>query len=79
VFAEIGDGGADGNSVDDAERGEVDDGEGAVGGGDVGVEVEIGAEDGRAVFAKKDYEGENEQESEEEIDAQVFGVGHEES
>jgi len=77
VFAEVGDGGADGNFVDDAEGGEVDDGEGAVGGGDVGIEVEIGAEDGGAMLAEKNDDGEDEKEGEEEVDAEVFGVGHE--
>jgi hypothetical protein len=77
MFAEVGDGGADGDFVDDPKRGEIDDGEGAVGGGDVGVEVEIGAEDGGAMLAEKNDDGENEQEDEEEVDAGVFGVGHE--
>ena len=79
VLAEIGDGRADGNSVDDAERGEIDDGEGAVGGGDVSVEVEIGAEDGGAMLAEENDDDEDEQEGEEEVDAEIFRVGHEES
>ncbi len=77
VLAEVGDGGSNGNSVDDAERGEIDDGERAIGGGDVGVEMEIGAEDGGSVLAEKNDESENEKEGKEEVDAEVFGVGHE--
>ena len=51
----------------------------AVGGGDVGVEMEIGAEDGGSMLAEKNDDGENEEESEEKIDAEVFAMGHEES
>jgi hypothetical protein len=76
VLAEVGDSGADGNSVDDAQGGEIDDGKGAVGSRDVGVEVEIGAEDGRAMFAEKNDESENEQESKKKVDAKVFAMGH---
>ena len=40
-------------------------------------EVEIGAEDGGAMLAEKNDDGEDEKEGEEEVDAEVFGVGHE--
>ena len=79
MFAQVRDGGADGNFVDDAQRGEVDDGEGAVGSGDIGVEMEIGAEDGGAMLAEQDDESEDEQESEQEVDTEVFAMGHEEN
>ena len=79
VFAEVGNGGANGNLVDGAERGEVDDCEGAIGGGDVGVEMKIGAEDRGAMLAEKNDDSEDEQEREEEVDAEISGVGHEES
>jgi hypothetical protein len=41
--------------------------------------MEIGAEDGGAMLAEKNDEGENEKEGEEEVDAEVFAMGHEES
>lgn len=76
VFAEIGDGGADGDFGDGVEGDEIDDGKGAVGGGDVGVHVEIGAEEGGAMLTKDDDDGGEEEEGEGEIEAWVFGVGH---
>jgi hypothetical protein len=38
--------------------------------------VEIGAEEGRAMLAKKDYGGGDEENREDEIDTEVFGMGH---
>jgi hypothetical protein len=61
MFAEIGDGGADGDVVDDVKAGKIDDGEGAVVGGDVGVHVEAGAEEGRAMLTKEDDGGGDEE------------------
>jgi len=69
MFAEIGDGGADGDVGDDVKAGKIDDGEGAVVGGDVGVHVEAGAEKGRAMLAKEDDSGGDEEEDEREVDA----------
>ncbi len=77
VFAKIGDGGTRVDFVDDAEGDEIDDEEVAVGSGDVGVEVEIGAKEGWAVFAEEDDEGERGENGEQEIDAKIFGVRHE--
>src|SRR6266403_1984114 len=76
VFAKVGDGRADGDFVDDAERSEIDDGERTVGGGDVSVEVEIWAEDGGTMIAEKNDDRENEKQGEEEVDAEVFAMGH---
>ena len=76
VFAEIGNGRADGNLGDGLEFGEINDGERAVGGGDVGVHVEIGTEEGRAMFAEKDDDCGNEEDGQAEIEPEVFGVGH---
>jgi hypothetical protein len=77
VFTEIGYARAGGNFVDGAERDEVHDSEEAIGSGNVSVEMEVGAEEGGAVFAEKNDEREHGEEREEEIDAEVFGVGHE--
>ncbi len=77
VFAKVGDGWADGNFGDGLEFGEIDYGEGAVGGGDVGVHVEIGAEEGRAVFMEEDNDAGDEEDDESKIEAEVFGMGHE--
>jgi len=76
VLAEVGDGGAERNFGDGLKFGEVDDGEGAVGGRDVGVHVEVGAEERGAVFAKKDGGGGGEEDEEKEVGAEVFGKGH---
>jgi hypothetical protein len=54
---------------DDVKAGKVDDGERAVVGGDVGIHVEAGAEEGRAMLAKEDDGGGNEEEDEREVDA----------
>ena len=56
---------ADGDVSDGAEIDEVDDGDGAVGGGDVGVEAEAGAEEGRAMFDEEEDEGGEEEDAEE--------------
>lgn len=72
VFAESGDGSADGNFGDGLKFGEIEDGERGVGGGDVGVHVEAGAEERRAMLAEKDDDGGDEEQSESEIGAEVF-------
>jgi hypothetical protein len=69
MFAEIGDGGADGDMGDDVKPGQIDDRERAVVGGDVGIHVEAGAEEGRAMLAKEDDGGGDEEEHECEVDA----------
>jgi hypothetical protein len=76
VFAEIGDAKADRNFRDGLKFGEIDDGERALGGGDVGVHVEVGTEEGRAVFAEKENRGEDKKNDEDEINAWAFGGGH---
>jgi hypothetical protein len=60
VFPEVGDVGSDGNVSDDVKTGEIDDRERAVGGGDVGVHVEVGAEERGAVLAEEEDRGEDE-------------------
>jgi hypothetical protein len=76
VFAKVRDRGANGNFCNGLEFGEIEDGEGAVVGGDVGVHVEIGAEKGGAMLVEDDDGGRDEEEKEREIEAWVFGVGH---
>jgi hypothetical protein len=38
--------------------------------------VEVGPEEGRAMLAEKDYGGGDEENREDKIDAEVFGMGH---
>jgi len=76
VFAEIGDGRADGNFGDGVERDEIDDGEGAVGGGDVGVHVEGGVEEGGAMLVEDDDGGGEKEGEEDKIDADGFERRH---
>jgi hypothetical protein len=76
VFAKIGDVGADGNFGDGLESGEIDDGEGAVGGRHVGVHVEIGAEEGRAMFSEEKGGGGDEEDEKDKVDAWTFGERH---
>jgi len=76
VFAEIGDVRADGNFSDGLKPGEIDDGEGAVGGGYVSVHVEIGAKEGRTMFLEDDGDGGDEQDEKNEIGAGIFEGGH---
>jgi len=76
VFAEVGDVGSDGNVSDDLKTGQIDDRERAVGGGDVGVHVEVGTEERGPVLAEEDDRGEEEEEDERDVHARVFGVGH---
>jgi len=74
VFAKVGDGRADGNFV--MTRGMRDrHGERTVGGGDVGVEMEIWAEDGGTMLAEKNDDGENKSRRGGR-DAEVFAMGH---
>jgi len=67
VFAEVGDVGSDRNVSDDVKTGEIDDRERAVGGGDVGVHVEVGTEERGAVLAEEDDRGEDEEEDERDV------------
>ena len=76
MFAQIGDAGADGNLSEDAEIGEVEDGDGAVVGGDVGVEMEIRAKEGGAMFAEKDDDEKDEKDGESEVDAEGCEAAH---
>jgi len=76
VFAEVGDGGADGNFGDGMESDEIDDGDGAVGGGGVGVHVEIGAKEGGTMLAENDDGGGDEKNEKNEIDAKALEQRH---
>ena len=58
------------------ERDEVDDGDGAVGGGDVGVNAQAGTKERGATFAKKNDDEGSEQDDEEKVEAEAFEVGH---
>ncbi len=76
MLAKVGDGGAYGNFGDGLEFGEIENGDGAVVGRDVGVHVEIGAEEGGAMLVEDDDGGGDEEEEKGEIEAWVLGVGH---
>jgi hypothetical protein len=76
VLAHVGDAGADVDFLHRLQRDEVDDGDGAVGGGDVGVNAQAGTEEGGAMFAEEDDEKGNEQDGEQEVEAEAFEVGH---
>ena len=62
---------------DDAETDKIDDGEGAVGSRDIGVHVEVGAQERRAMLVEEEDAGGDEEDHEGEVQAWVFGVGHE--
>ena len=68
--------GATKNFLDGVERDEIDDGDVAIDGGDVGVEMQAGAEKRGAMLAEEDDGGEDEQDGEDEIGAEVFAMGH---
>jgi hypothetical protein len=76
VFAHVGDAGCDEDFLDGVESDEVDDGDAAIGGGDVGVEMQAGTEEGGAMFAEEDGGGEDEKDGEDEVGAEVFAMGH---
>jgi hypothetical protein len=76
VFAHVGDAGGDEDFLDGVERDEIDDGDVAVDGGDVGVEVQAGAEEGGAMLAEENDGGEDEEDGEDEVGAEVFAMGH---
>ena len=76
VLAKIGDAGADGNFGDGLEFGEIDDSERAVGGGNVGVHVEIGAKEGWTMLFEDDGDGGDEKDEKNEIGAEVFRARH---
>jgi len=76
VLAEVGDVGSDGNVSDDLKTRQIDDRERTVGSGDVGVHVEVGAEERGPVLAEEEDRGEDEEEDERDVQARVFGVGH---
>jgi hypothetical protein len=76
MLAYVGDAGADVDLLRGLERYEVDDGDGAVGGGDVGVDAQARTKERRAMFAKKNDDEGSEQDDEEEVEAEAFEVGH---
>ena len=76
VLAEIRDIEAEVEFVDRLKAGEVDGGDGAVGGGDVSVHVEVGAEEGGSMLAEEDNGGGDEKEDKREVDAEVSGMRH---
>ena len=77
MFAQVRDVRSDRDVSDDAETGKIDDGEGAVGSRDVGVHVEVGAQERRAMLVEEEDAGGDEEDHEGEVQAWVFGVGHE--
>ena len=76
VFAEVGDVRAYGNFGYGLELDEIDDGEGAIGSGDVGVHVEIGTEERWSMLKEEKNGGGYEQDDEDEVDAWAFVEGH---
>ena len=76
MLAHVGGAGADVDLLRGLERDEVDDGDGAVGGGDVGVNAQAGTKERGAMFAKKNDDEGSEQDDEEEVEAEAFEVGH---
>ena len=76
VFAQIGDARTNGNFGDGMEGDEVDDGNGAISGGGVGVHVEVGAKEGGTMLAENDDSCGDEKDDEKEIGAKVFGTRH---
>ena len=76
MFAQVRDGRAHGNFGNGLELGEIEYGNRAVIGGDVGVHVEIGTQEGRAMLAKNDDGGGDEEQEKREIEAWIFRVGH---
>jgi hypothetical protein len=76
ALAHVSDAGADVDLLRGLERDEVDDGDGAVGGGDIGIDAQARAKEGGAMFAKEDDDERNEQDGEEEVEAEAFEVGH---
>ena len=77
MFAQVRDVRSDRDVSDDAETGKIDDREGAVGSRDVGVHVEVGAQERRAMLVEEEDAGGDEEDHEGEVQAWVFGVGHE--
>jgi len=75
-FAKIGDAGCDVDFLCGAKGGEVDDGDVAVVGGDVGVEVDAGTQERGAVFAEEDDGGEDQEGDEDDPGAGIFVDGH---
>jgi len=76
VLAHVGDTWADRDFLDDAEIGKIKDGDGAVGGGNVGIEMQIGTEKRRAMLAEEDDNEDEEKNSENEIDTEGFEAIH---
>jgi len=76
VFADVGNALADGDFLEDAEIGEVEDGDGAVAGGNVCVEMEVRAEEGGTMFAEENDDDEDEKDGEYEVDAEGFEARH---
>jgi hypothetical protein len=76
MFAEVADGGADGNFGNRVEGDEVDHGERAVIGGDVGVHTEVGAEEGRTMVPRNDEDGAHDKQGGEKENAEVSNWRH---
>src|SRR5262249_24286759 len=76
MLAHVGDAGADVDLLHGLERYKVDDGDGAVGGGDVGVNAQARTKERRAMFAKKNDDEGSELDDEEEVEAETFEVVH---
>ena len=76
MLAHAGESWADGEAGDGLEFDEVDDGDIAVSGGDVGGEVEVRAEEGGAMVAQKDDDGSEGQGGEQEVETKVSGAAH---
>jgi hypothetical protein len=76
VFSHAGQAAADVHAGDGAKFDEVDDGEAVIGGGDVGVEAQAGAEEGGAVLEEQERQGGEEKNGQEGKDAVVAAGGH---
>jgi hypothetical protein len=76
MLEHLGEHGPGRDARDLAEIDKIDDGDGAVGGRDVGVDAQAGAEEGGAVLTEKNARAEDEQEGEEKVLAEVLGGRH---
>src|SRR6267143_5804798 len=68
---------ADGDAGDGCELHEIEDGDAAVRGGDVGGEMQVRAQEGGAMLAEKQDNPADGQRGEQEVDAKVLGAVHE--
>ena len=77
MLENIGESGAGEDFGDGTKRNEIDDRDSAVGAaGDIGVEVEAGAKEGRTMFAEENDDQRYEENEEKEVDAEVFAMRH---